>query len=768
LLQPGNHGQAFFGSAPLCARCLLFLSGSQLLGLLVQLFFIHLLLEGSMQAWIKSLGTVLTADVLCVGLFNISAFIFTTSLVLFMQEFKVDDFWAILRRLLWLLFPATLAWHAMVRICAFHGLRALCLAPEVCPRNKGAPDLSGLLQGFVLLWTWVPTGFLLVVAGAMWRPWYFLTCGVPLALFRKGPFVAWDAWWQWREALVGSVCWLCVGLVALAARSRAFAIASEGDRRFMLAVGAAISLFCTSLVFYLTTEPIVSFWLFLLRPWVVLGRAAVRSEAPGLSVEEWVACVVMLWAWGRGLYIATSARLEQWNARKRMEETLRLALAHPFRAELEQGFGRLRRSVSGDLGDGGDAAVARAAWVDKEEPLAGSLSSKRKALINDRRQWLLNKSAGAASLPGHLSLTVRRERLLEETWSVLFDRLVSELLAPRISVTFEGEKGFDAGGLTRDWFDSVGRALAEHANEMRGTGLLTTAPDQTLLPRPVGQDHGDVPTEEQEKYRELLSLGRFMALAVFHEHPLPLSFSLILCKHLLCVPVGMDDVRQLDPEFYRGRVEQVLKDGGLDETVAALGEPLTFVSAPTELRQAPEDLKPGGASIAVTESNKTEYVQLLCEDHLCGGIRREIQCLLQGFWDVLPLEAMRRCQVGPRELSVLISGVADLDPDEWRQHSNNRGGSQVHDWFWEFVRELNLEERCMLLHFATGSSRLPPGGFAELQPSFTVAVSDSGSSSHLPHAHTCVNQIVLPRYISQEQMRKKLLQAISTEEFDFV
>jgi len=169
----------------------------------------------------------------------------------------------------------------------------------------------------------------------------------------------------------------------------------------------------------------------------------------------------------------------------------------------------------------------------------------------------------------------------------------------------------------------------------------------------------------------------------------------------------------------------------------------------------------------VTEETKTEYVQLLCEAHLCGGIRREIQCLLQGFWDVLPLEVMQQCEVSPRELSVLISGVAELDPDEWRRHSDS-GSSDVLTWFWEIAHELDPEQRCMLLHFATGSSRLPPGGFVDLKPAFTVSVSDTGSVEHLPHAHTCVNQIVLPRYTERAQLKSKLLQALSTEDFGLV
>mmetsp|Transcript_107097 Transcript_107097/g.298274 ORF Transcript_107097/g.298274 Transcript_107097/m.298274 type:complete len:684 (-) Transcript_107097:106-2157(-) len=670
---------------------------------------------------------------------------------------------------LWL--TSSLCWYSLLWMCTLHRLATTCLLDTVCPKvedrhGKELPDLSSFI-GVVLSWSWSPTGLGICMLGMLWRPWHFAAYVLPMAVLGKGPVLE-MAWWQWREALVGTVFWLCTLLVVLASRSRSFANADEADRRFLLVVGAGISFVCTSLAFYATTDPLVGFWLFLLRPWLHVVLGIVRMRPPHLKVEESLAILLMLWGFMRVLYIAASVRLEQWNARLHMEETLQEALAHPFRAELEQGFGLAQQAE----GSGGSLARTLSGMLHGAAPTTESasstLSEKQKALIAARQQSLLFQAGSHAVLPGQLRLRIRRETLLEDTWAALFGRPVSQLLAPRISILFDGESGSDFGGLTRDWFDSVGRALAERADDVRGSSLLAMAPDQTLIPRPValGED-GSVQAEQQEKFRAFMSLGRFMALAVFHEHPLPLSFSLILCKHLLRVPVGMEDVRQLDPEFYQGRVAQVLREGGLAEVAAAVGEPLTFVSAPTEFRPFAEELKPGGENEVVSEETKTEYVQLLCESHLCGGIRREIQCLLKGFWDVLPLEVMQQCEVGPRELSVMISGVAALDPEDWRQHSDG-GTTEVHSWFWDIVSELDPEQRCMLLHFATGSSRLPPGGFTDLKPAFTVSVSDGGSPDHLPHAHTCVNQIVLPRYAERARLKAKLLQALSTEDFGLV
>lgn len=84
-------------------------------------------------------------------------------------------------------------------------------------------------------------------------------------------------------------------------------------------------------------------------------------------------------------------------------------------------------------------------------------------------------------------------------------------------------------------------------------------------------ESGDVPLEQQERFRALLALGRIMALAVFHEQPLPISFSPILCKHLLRVPVGMGDVRRLLRARRGGLSGKVGSEAEAEEQIEGLG-----------------------------------------------------------------------------------------------------------------------------------------------------------------------------------------------------
>jgi len=193
-----------------------------------------------------------------------------------------------------------------------------------------------------------------------------------------------------------------------------------------------------------------------------------------------------------------------------------------------------------------------------------------------------------------------------------------------------------------------------------------------------------------------------------------------------------------------------------------LGEPLYFVSVATELRPS-EPLCPGGSEKIVTEANKCEYLTLLCEHFLCGGMQEQIQALLAGFWDIFPRNDLRLAELDHRDLALLIAGYGTLDVKEWKSHAKYNSSIKTVEWFWEVLATLSGEERARLLHFVTGNSRLPPQGFAGISPAFTISVATWEDVGHLPHAHTCANSLVLPMYSTREELKDKLLIALAND-----
>ena len=95
-------------------------------------------------------------------------------------------------------------------------------------------------------------------------------------------------------------------------------------------------------------------------------------------------------------------------------------------------------------------------------------------------------------------------------------------------------------------------------------------------------------------------------------------------------------------------------------------------------------------------------------------------------------------------MELLISGTPDIDVDEWRAATEYNGytsSDPVIVWWWRALKSFNREERAKVLSFATGTSRVPLGGFVELQgvqgvQRFSIHRA-YGDPSRLPQAHTC-------------------------------
>jgi E3 ubiquitin-protein ligase HUWE1 len=66
---------------------------------------------------------------------------------------------------------------------------------------------------------------------------------------------------------------------------------------------------------------------------------------------------------------------------------------------------------------------------------------------------------------------------------------------------------------------------------------------------------------------------------------------------------------------------------------------------------------------------------------------------------------------------MIMSGLPEVDIDDLRsntEYSNYTPSSPQIQWFWRAVRSFNREQRLKLIQFATGTGRIPSGGFAQL------------------------------------------------------
>lgn len=133
---------------------------------------------------------------------------------------------------------------------------------------------------------------------------------------------------------------------------------------------------------------------------------------------------------------------------------------------------------------------------------------------------------------------------------------------------------------------------------------------------------------------------------------------------------------------------------------------------------------------------------------------------MSGFNELIPQELIN--VFDERELELLIGGMADIDVEDWKKHTDYRGynpSDEVVGWFWQCVGAWPAERKSRLLQFTTGTSRIPVNGFKDLQGSdgprrFTIE--KAGEVGQLPKSHTCFNRIDLPPYKSFEALEHKL------------
>ncbi|KAM6368292.1 E3 ubiquitin-protein ligase HACE1 isoform 5-T6 [Alca torda] len=366
-------------------------------------------------------------------------------------------------------------------------------------------------------------------------------------------------------------------------------------------------------------------------------------------------------------------------------------------------------------------------------------------------------------------LLVHRDSIFRSSCEVVSKANCAKL-KQGIAVRFHGEEGMGQG-VVREWFDILSSEIVNP-----DYALFTQSADGTTF---QPNSNSSVNPDHLNYFR---FAGQILGLALNHRQLVNIYFTRSFYKHILgalrvyqekdtqyfmgfkfCpgIPVNYQDVASIDPEYAKN-LQWIL-----DNDISDLGLELTF-SVETDVFGAMEEvpLKPGGASILVTQENKAEYVQLVTELRMTRAIQPQINAFLQGFHMFIPPSLIQLFD--EYELELLLSGMPEIDVNDWLKNteytSGYERGDQVIQWFWDVVEELTQEERVLLLQFVTGSSRVPHGGFAHIMggsglQNFTIAAVPY-TANLLPTSSTCINMLKLPEYPSKEILKDRLLVAL--------
>nr|XP_009857929.2 E3 ubiquitin-protein ligase HECW2-like [Ciona intestinalis] len=376
-------------------------------------------------------------------------------------------------------------------------------------------------------------------------------------------------------------------------------------------------------------------------------------------------------------------------------------------------------------------------------PLLRNFDSKLRSFYRKLEQ------KGYGQGPGKIKLTVHRDNLLEDAFRKVMLLPRKQLQRSKLFVSFAGEEGLDYSGPSREFFFLISRELF---NPYYGLFEYSAVDTYTVQISPLS-------TFADSPHEWFRFAGRIIGLALVHHCLLDAFFTRPLYKMLLRSKCDLSDLRYEDEQFYQSIMW--IKDNDITDVLD-----LTFSVNEEMFGKIEErELKPNGKNIAVTEKNKKEYIERMVKWRVVRGTREQTNMLIRGFNEVIDLRLVSVFDAN--ELELVICGTADIDLNDWRQHTEYRGGyydqHPVVINFWEALDQFDNERRLRLLQFVTGTSSIPYEGFAALRgPNGPkrFCIEKWGKPDCLPRTHTCFNRLDLPPYDTFNLLWEKLVIAI--------
>ncbi|KAI4162533.1 MAG: hypothetical protein LQ342_003764 [Letrouitia transgressa] len=371
-----------------------------------------------------------------------------------------------------------------------------------------------------------------------------------------------------------------------------------------------------------------------------------------------------------------------------------------------------------------------------------------------RRKLIYFRSQPALRiLSGQCHVKVRRGHIFEDSYAEIMRQNATDL-KKRLMIRFDGEDGLDYGGLSRQVSSLEYFFLLSHEmfNPFYCLFEYSAHDNYTLQINP----HSGINPEHLNYFK---FIGRVVGLAIFHRRFLDAFFIGAFYKMILRKKVTLADMEGVDADFHRG-LSWILDNDPtnvLEQTFTVdderFGEKLEL------------ELKPGGANITLNNENKKEYIDLVTEWRIQKRVEEQFNAFVTGFNELIPPDLVN--VFDERELELLIGGIADIDVDDWKKHTDYRGyeeTSPVIQHFWNCIKGWDAEQKSRLLQFATGTSRIPVNGFKDLQGSdgprrFTIEKATTSKTS-LPKSHTCFNRLDLPEYDNFNDLQQKLTIAV--------
>ena len=378
-------------------------------------------------------------------------------------------------------------------------------------------------------------------------------------------------------------------------------------------------------------------------------------------------------------------------------------------------------------------------------------------IIEDKIKDLKNKLNKKCS-ENYFDIELDRENLLIDT----IQKTEKADFYKKWAITFKGEEGIDAGGLLRDFFSNIFEIL-------EGEQLKLFIPGDS---RDFSYILNPFLMQNKENFTYCRLIGLLMAKAIHQNITINICFNKLIYKMILCEKIEFEDLIFIDSQLYNSL--QNLKENlqynmfndnnniNNNNLIKELGLDYSLEMKDCFNHIHSFELIENGRNIIV--ENLDDLIEKRI-NFLIGIYEPFIKQIRDSFFKYIPFDEVK-C-FNSNELELLLNGRPFIEIEEWKSFTEyEQPYNENHiviKWFWEILSELSQKELSNILLFATGSSRVPLGGFAVLESSGgkiykfkIVSIKYENKKKNFIIAHTCFNTIDLPCFTNKNELRSAI------------
>ena len=350
---------------------------------------------------------------------------------------------------------------------------------------------------------------------------------------------------------------------------------------------------------------------------------------------------------------------------------------------------------------------------------------------------------------GAEQININRNHIIKESLNQINDINIFK----EWKINFIGETNYDAGGIMREWFTTIFKAL-----EDKNLKLFIESETDTFsyIINPLLKRNSN-----NFKYFSLI--GKLMAKALIDNITVNICFNKLIYKMILQEKIEFNEFVFINKPLYDS--VRNLKTSNLNDEIPCtdLGLYYNIEMKDTNDNIHSLDIIENGKNILVSDID--DYINKRM-DFMVGLYEPFIKRIRDSLYSVLQKKSIQNLTAD--QLELLLNGRPFIDIEDWKQFTEYREpyNSQhyIIIWFWDILSQLSQNELSNLLMFSTGSSRVPLGGFSSLESNRgTTARFTIESIPYIPNqknyikAHTCFNRLDIPYFNNENELREAIL-----------